>query len=130
MKQINKVYSDLDFNFSPHPITGDIIRVYDENAIKQSVKNIVLTNFFEVPFDPSFGSNVTHFLFEPASPIVEDAIKSAIYDIITAREPRVDIISIDVSFNEEDNAFTVVLVFSIIGLDKPITINVILNRAR
>jgi phage baseplate assembly protein W len=60
-------YSDLDFNFAKSS-TRDVARKFDNNAIKQSLRNVVLTNFYERPFRPSFGGNLLSRLFDQASP--------------------------------------------------------------
>ena len=53
-----KVYADLDLFFRPHPVTGDISLKYDTDAVKRSVRNIMMTNYYERPFKPGFGSNI------------------------------------------------------------------------
>ncbi|MGA1048851.1 MAG: hypothetical protein ACO3UU_12655 [Minisyncoccia bacterium] len=50
MARNTRIFSDLDFNFTAHPVTKDVSRKYDENAIKQSLKNLLLTRNFERPF--------------------------------------------------------------------------------
>jgi len=125
-----KIYKDLNINFLPHPITGDISQVFDENSVKQAVKTLVLTNFFERPFDPTAGSNVTSFLFEPVSPIIEDALESTIKDVIEIHEPRASVDLVKVKYNEDLNSYDVTIEFSILGLDNPIQISFVLNRVR
>ena len=53
----NKTFSDLDFSFTAHPATGDIMRVYDVNAVKASIKHLVLTEFYGRMFHPEIGSS-------------------------------------------------------------------------
>ena len=58
------VYSDLNLLFTAHPITKDVTRLLDADAVKRSVKNIVLTNYYERPFKPAFGGGIRNLLFE------------------------------------------------------------------
>ena len=58
-----EVYADLDMNFTPHPITGDLTIKKDTDAIKQSIKNIMLTNYYERPFKPALGGGFRELLF-------------------------------------------------------------------
>lgn len=57
------IYSDLNLSFKPHPITGDITRKTDVDAVKQSIKNLISTNHYERPFKPSLGANLRGKLF-------------------------------------------------------------------
>jgi len=129
-QQLRKIYKDIDLNMKAHPETGDIIRLYDENAIKQSIKTLILTNFFERPFQHYLGSNVRGYLFEPVTPIIEDSLKKDIRDVIEKYEPRGEIISIEVNYVEENNAYDVVIYFRVLGLDNPVKISFVLERVR
>jgi len=60
-----RVYKDLDLNFKVHPIKKDLNKTIGENAIINSVKNLLLTGHYERPFQPYLGSNITKLLFEP-----------------------------------------------------------------
>lgn len=127
---IQRVYSDIDLNFQPHPITGDVVKVFDENAIKQSVLTLIMTNFYERPMQPYLGSNVRDYLFENASPAVADALRRDVRDVIEKHEPRAKIVSIDVTYDEGAAAYSITVVVVALGLDKPVTINVLLERVR
>lgn len=128
--KVRRIYKDIDLNFKAHPISGDLVRVFDDTAIIQSVKNLIMTNYMERPFQPHLGSNLLYQLFEPASPITEDAIRSSIIDVVTLYEPRVSILNISVQFVEEENAYNVRFEFKIVGLPNPYNITLILNRVR
>lgn len=130
MARTKKVYKDIDFNFQPHPITGDLIRVYDEEAIRQSVKNLILTNFYERPYQQALGSDVRSYMFEPVTVVVEDSLKRDIRDVINSHEPRAKILDIAVNFNEDQNSYDVAIQFEILGLDNPVQINFALSRVR
>ena len=88
-KQINKIYSDIDLSFSANPITGDISRKYDVNAVKQSLKTLILTQYYERPFQPKLGSPVYGLLFENIDMITANTLKLQIELMINKYEPRV-----------------------------------------
>ena len=85
----SRIYSDIDFRFKPHPITGDVTIKYDSDAIRRSVRNIVLTNFYERPFKPSLGSSLRNQLFEMTTDRKVRRLADRIQKIIEDFEPRV-----------------------------------------
>lgn len=123
-------FSDLDLNFNKHPITKDIIRKTNENAIIGSLKNLISTNYNERLFQPRIGSNITAMLFQPLDPITASIIRSEIEIMIANFEPRVKINYIQVDPDYDKDAFAVTLNFSIVNSLKPITIAVFLERLR
>ena len=125
-----RTFSDLDLNFTAHPVTGDVARLYDENAIKRSVRNLLQTNNFERPFHSEIGSQIRALLFEPASPVLNTMLKRVITDTITTFEPRVVVNSVTVSSNADNNSLNVTLVFTIVNTVNPVTMNVVLQRTR
>ena len=64
VKQKTKIYSDIDLRFTANPISGDVAKKYDVNAVKQSLRNLVLTQYYERPFQPNLGSPIYKLLFE------------------------------------------------------------------
>ena len=125
-----RTFSDLDLNFTAHPVTGDISRLYDENAVKRSVRNLLQTNNFERPFHSEIGSQIRALLFEPASPVLNTMLKRVIVDTITTFEPRVVVNSVTVSSNADNNSLNVTLIFTIVNTVNPVTMNVVLQRTR
>ena len=123
-------YSDLDLDFIAHPTTGDVVRKFGEDAIKRSLRNLVLTNFYEKPFRPGIGSNVTKLLFENATPVVSNMISDAIREMARNYEPRVDIRQVSVKFSDADNGYNVSIVFVILNRNEPVNINLFLERIR
>jgi len=94
----NKVYADLDLFFRPHPVTGDISLKYDTDAVKRSVRNIMMTNYYERPFKPGFGSNIREMLFELDNPRYHYKYAEDIKKTILDFEPRVT--GVEVYFGE------------------------------
>lgn len=125
-----RTYSDLDLNFIANPATGDISKKYDENAIKQAVKNLIMTNHYERPFHPEIGSQVMGLLFENDSPMLQATLERAIIYTIENFEPRVKLISVQVSLNPDNNAAYVSITFKIVNTERPITVDFTLQRTR
>ena len=63
-KRVNRIYSDLDLDFTRNPVTSDVVKLTDVEAVKRSVKNLIQTNHYERPFHPEIGSDVRALLFE------------------------------------------------------------------
>jgi|TARA_B100001094_G_scaffold21013_1_gene17789 phage baseplate assembly protein W len=95
------IYSDLDLFFRKHPITGDVVKKTDTDAIKRSVRNIVLTNKFERPFKPNFGGSIRQLLFELNTDRQINRVKTTLAKEIMQLEPRVD--NVVVVMTDTDN---------------------------
>ena len=88
------LYSDLDLFMTPHPVTKDVTTKKDSDAIKRSVKNIILTNKFERPFKPNFGASVRNMLFELDSQRQMRKFTKEIEKMISILEPRVNNVTV------------------------------------
>ena len=130
MPSSTRQFADLDLNFTPHPVTGDVGFKKDENAIKQAVKNLVLTQNFESPFHSEIGSSLRSLLFEPATPMTKEILRKTISDTITNFEPRVDLIDVEIRYTLDDTAVDVRIVFKIRNTFTPIDVNLTLERTR
>jgi phage baseplate assembly protein W len=126
-----QVFSDLNLNFVAHPLTGDITKLTNIEAVKRSVRNLINTNFYERPFHPEIGSNVRAVLFEPVSPIIEDILSRHIQDVIENFEPRVELININSKARLDENAYTVTIEFFVRNSPSGVqTVNLFLERLR
>jgi phage baseplate assembly protein W len=105
------IFKDLDLDFTPHPVTGDITKKTDEEAVKRSIRNLILMSRYDKPFRPDIDSRVYKLLFEPASPLVAMAIRSNIMDMLMAHEPRARLNDVQVVFDESKNSFGVMVSF-------------------
>ena len=123
-------FRDLDLNFAIHPIRKDINVHRAEFAIINSVKNLILTNHFERPFQPEIGSNIRRLLVENIDVILAAQIEREIEETITNFEPRVQISSVVAVAAPEDNGYKIRLEFFVINNPDPITINFFLERIR
>jgi phage baseplate assembly protein W len=123
-------YSDLDLDFIPHPTTGDILRKTGQDAIKRSVRNLILTNYYEKPFRPGIGSNAVKLLFENATPFTTTFLKDAIMEVIRNYEPRVGVVEVDVIFDPDNNGYDVKLQYVILNRNEPVVTTIFLERIR
>lgn len=127
---LNKLYSDIDFNFTRVPGKNDIALSYDEMAVIRSVRYLLLTKNFERPFQSNIGSRIEHLLFEPISSITASAIKTEIENVINNYEPRVRLTQVTIYEQIDNNAYSVSLEFFIGNNVQPTAINLILERTR
>ena len=123
-------YSDLDLSFKPHPVTGDLMITTGNIDITRSLKNLLLTNNYEKPFSPNYGSNVTQLLFEPMSPFTASTLSSEISYTIKNYEPRVKIESVSVTADYNRDGYSVSIVYYINNLVQPFTADFLLSRLR
>jgi len=126
-----QTFKDLNVTFKPHPITGDLITSKDEAAVKQAIVNLLLTNKGERLFNSQIGSDIPRLLFEQLDYGVAALVQSEIKNVLTDYEPRINIISLEVIPNFDDNGFDVGLEFEIIGRnDIPLNVEFFLERTR
>ena len=130
MARNTRLFTDLDLNFTAHPVTKDITRRYDENAIKASVRNLLLTRNFERPFHSEIGSPIRALLFELPGPMFTIMMQRAIVDVITNFEPRIEIIDVRVINASDNNAVYITLEFKIVNTERPLTLDLTLERTR
>jgi phage baseplate assembly protein W len=108
------VYSDLDIIFTAHPITKDVTRLLDSDAIKRSVKNIVLTNYYERPFKPSLGGGIRNLLFQLDTDRRLFRARRQLKTTIETFEPRVS--NVVVQFSKIDtNELQITINYTIIS---------------
>ena len=122
-------YTDIDLNITPHPSSGDLVLKQDKEAVKRSVRNIMLTNDYERPFKPNFGANLRGLLFELADDITKMEIRNQISEALEMLEPRVRIDEIYLT-QTRPNEMNVNLHYGIVGSREPQEIEVILQRVR
>jgi phage baseplate assembly protein W len=111
----SRQYSDLDLFFTRRSRDSDVNVLTNVQAIKRSVRNLVLTNYYEKPFHPEIGSGVRGLLFELATPMTAIAISQSIQDVIANYEPRASINFVDVFEEIDDNSYDVTINFTVIN---------------
>lgn len=117
--EISRYYSDIDLSFSANPFTDDIDKVYDVKAVKQSLKNLLFTDYYERLYHPEIGSPLAGLLFEPVDPLTAAAIEKAIEQIILDYEPRVQVVSVEVNGQPDNNSYRIQINFFVVGVDVP-----------
>jgi phage baseplate assembly protein W len=125
-----RLYKDIDLAFTAHPQTGDVTKKLDVNAVKQSVKTLIMTMFGERPFQPDLGSPVYRLLFEPMDAMTTAVLQRSIEQIIQNHEPRVRLNSVVVTPNEDLNEYGISIYFTVIGVAAPVTFSMTLQRLR
>jgi phage baseplate assembly protein W len=124
------VFSDFDLAFIAHPITQQLTRKTNRESVRQSVKSLVLTDFYERPFKSEIGCNIRRHLFELFTPDVKQQMQNAIVETINNHEPRAQLIDVLVEDRPDMNAMTVSLAFYIVNDPDPVVLDVILERVR
>ena len=110
-KRSSRVYKDLNLNFTRNPVTGDVATVTDVNAVKRSIRNLLLTNHYERPFHPEIGSDIPALLFENFGPITGNQLSRTIYEMITNFEPRARVESVEAIPIPDNNTYDVRIYF-------------------
>ena len=124
------IYSDFKKDLTLNPLSGDIAIFTNENSIKESLKNLILTNKGERLFQPELGSNVTASLFENATPVEIKLLEENIRDVINNFEPRVSIIEVDIKALYDKNTIQVVLYFYTKNSEDSQSVTVFLENIR
>lgn len=123
-------YADLDLDFMAHPTTGDVMKKNGVEAIKRSVRNLLLTNFYDRPFQSYIGSNALKILFDNATPLTATFLNNAIRETLANYEPRIRVDDLEVKFDYDNNGYYVKLFFTIINRNEPAIITLFLERIR
>ena len=124
------VFSDFYSNFDLESVKKDLLSYKNEDSVKRSIRNILLTDKGERFFNPTFGSDIRKMLFENFSPSTEQVVADLIKTAIGNHEPRANVIDVNVSGNPDQNSMYINIVFSVINKAEPVTLELILNRIR
>jgi phage baseplate assembly protein W len=123
-------YADLDLDFIKHPTTGDVVKKTGIDAVKRSVRNLVLTNFYDRPFQSYIGSSAQKLLFENANPLIEQFLRDAIREVVENYEPRVNVVEVRVKFDNDNNGYNATIDFIVLNSNTPVRFNLFLERLR
>lgn len=123
-------FQDLDLKFTRNPNTGDLMLRTGGNAVKQAIKNLILTDYYERPFQPGIGSGIRQMLFEPADFISERRIEDEIRSTIENFEPRAEVLNVQAKARFDGHGYDVAIVFNTKNSTEPITFTTFLERAR
>ena len=117
VERVSKGFKDLSMTFQVNPINYDLIGLKNETAIARSIRNLVFTYPGEKFFNENLGSKISRSLFENIDDVSASVIKDEIKNTIENYEPRVDLISVDVFANYDNNEFNVTISYYIVGID-------------
>ena len=124
-----KLYKDIDLTFANKP-SGEIFKKEDAAAVKQAVKNLMLTNYFEKPFQPLFGGNLREMLFDLADDDAEEDIEDRIKNAINVFEPRAQALNVIATAAPDRNSIRVTVEFRVINTQETVTVTTVLARLR
>jgi phage baseplate assembly protein W len=115
--RISRQFKDISLSFLRHPVTNDIGTLFNEDAIKRSVINLVSTRIGERFFNSLIGSNVDSYLFDLAESGLQDSLQSEIKTLLKNFEPRIEVTEVTASLTPDENELDIKIVYDIVGLD-------------
>ena len=130
LKKIEVVYADFLTDFTAHPITGDIVLATNVNAVKQSIVNLILTNYGESAYNPYKGSNVRGSLFDLADDFVKNDLLYHIKQTISNSEPRAAVNNVEVKIDPDNDRVTITITFTVINIQQTGSVSILLRRVR
>jgi phage baseplate assembly protein W len=122
-------YKDIDLTFSKK-VNGDVFKKVDAAAVKQSVKNIILGNYYEKPFLPYWGANLTGLLFELGDDLFTSDIESRVRGALRTYEPRAEVLDVIADINPDNNYVNVFIRFKVVNTEETTELEVKLTRLR
>lgn len=130
LRKRQSLFSDLHKDLTVNPISGDLAVKRDEEAVKESIKNLILTDKGERLMQPLVGGNIRAMLFENNTPAVIKMIQEQIRTVIETYEPRASLLDINVLSSLDENTVKVDIYFYINNVEQPISVSVFLERTR
>lgn len=124
-----RVYKDIDLSFTAKP-SGEVYKKQDAASVKQGVKNVLLTNFAEKPFNPRFGANLRSRLFDLANADTEYDIERQILAAVETYEPRAKILNVRAVVQPDNNEIEVTVTFIVVSTSEEVTFTTTLARLR
>ena len=124
------IFSDFNTSLAIHPDKKDLALKTNVDAVKQSIKNLVLTNKMERPFQPGIGCDVRKMLFENFTVATVAKTKEMIVEVLEYHEPRCNLINVETTSDEDNNALYITIVFSVITSSNIETVDLVLERVR
>ena len=125
----NKTYKDIDLTFTNRP-SGDVYKKNEAAAVKQAVKNLILTNFNEKPFQPRFGAGIQGLLFELADDETAEDINIRIRQAIENYEPRAKVRSLKVQAFLDNHSVRITLEFQVKNTEEIVVLETAIARLR
>ena len=123
-------YKDVSLTFARNVVTSDVVTVSGEDAVKRSLKLLIMSRAGETPFFPEFGSLIFPLLFEPIDPITTVLLQHEMRATIAAYEPRVNIRQLTVTPSSDEQGYDIDCLFNIVNQVAPVTLTLYLSRLR
>lgn len=124
-----KEYLDIDLSFTAKP-SGDLYKKSEAAAVKQAVKNLLLTNTTEKPFQPYYGGDLNDFLFELSEDFDEEDIRDYIFTAVSNYEPRATVLDVKSLVIPDRHDVKVTVVFQVVNTSEIVSIDITLARLR
>ena len=124
-----RAYSDIDLSFAKKG-SGDVFKKQHAAAVKQAVRNLLLTNYSEKPFMPDFGGDLTSMLFRLSTEIDDDNLEDDIIKAIETYEPRAEVLNINTIISPDSNEVRVTVTFRVISTQEETSVEINLTRLR
>ena len=129
-ERVNRIYSDLDLDFTRNPVTSDIVKLNDVDSVKRSVKNLIQTNHYDRPFHPEIGCGVRGLLFENMTPLTALNLERKVIEVLANFEPRAKIVNVVAQPQEDANRYHIQISFYVVGISTPVVVETYLTRLR
>ena len=127
----SRAFKDINLSFKRHPVTNDVVTIRDEDAIKRSVRNIIITILGEKPFEPNFGSVINESLFDLNTNLSEIRVSDEIKSSLLIYAPRISNVDVTVTVAPDTNEMNCTVQYDITGIPAPTQeVDVLLFPAR
>ena len=124
-------YADLDLFFGKKSSNSDVSEVTDVQAVKRSIRNLVLMNTYEKPFHPEIASGVRDMLFELMTPVTAAVLARQIENVIENFEPRARLVGVRTFPNYDRNSYAVTIEFYVVNTPTELVdLTIFLERLR
>jgi phage baseplate assembly protein W len=130
VRRKQELYSDFFTDLLSLDVTRDIAKAVNEDAVKQSIRNLLLTNRGDRLFNNTLGSDIYSLLFENSSPALEQTLSDYIKTTIENYEPRAELIDVVVDSEADEHEVLVVINFRVLNKTEPVSLELVLNRIR
>jgi phage baseplate assembly protein W len=125
-----ETYKDVDFTFKQNPNTNDIGIKKNNNAVIQSVLNILQTNHGERPFNYNFGANLRSYLFENMTNITAAQMSTSINTALKNSEPRIEVLNTNIQANADSNEVRITVTGRVISSNEILDVSTSIERLR
>lgn len=124
------IFSDIDLNFTRHPVSDDISRKTDAAAVNQALRNLILTSNYERPFNSNLGSPIRDLMFEPYSPMLRIMLKTVVEQTVENFEPRISLQDVIITPNDSNNSLEISIYYYILNSTALQSFQMTLERTR